>query len=131
MRIGFGSCLIEEFVYFRILVIGIIIQDRRRAAAVEERTQTPVGFRGRVGPADQIELMLTVGRCLGAVNERALTGFKRTGLDMNADLSELLLQELQRFERLAVVVGRPERRMEALREARFLQKFGHTGRRHS
>ena len=66
--------------------------------------------------------MLTVGRCLGAVNERALTGFKRTGLDMNADLSELLLQELQRFERLAVVVGRPERRMEAIREARFLQK---------
>jgi|GEM_PF-5327585 len=67
--------------------------------------------------------MLTVGRFLGAVNERALAGFKCAGLDMDADLSELLLQELQRFERLAVVVGRPERRMEALREARFLQKF--------
>ena len=67
--------------------------------------------------------MLTVGRCLGAVNERALTGFKCAGLDVDADLCELLLQELQRFERLAVVVGRPERRMKALREARFLQKF--------
>ena len=68
-------------------------------------------------------MLALIGRRHGLYERGALTGFKCADVGLDADLSELLLQELNNLLGGRVVVARPEIDREAAAVAGFLQKF--------
>ena len=122
-RIGVRERLIKERVDLRILVIGLIIQDRRLVLRIKRRAHAPVRVNGGIGPANDIEAVGRLLRILVAVDLYALPGFKRPCLGLDAYLRELLLDELHRLHGRRVVIGRPERRLKTVRIACFFQEL--------
>ena len=77
------------------LVVGFIGAHRRHIFGGEERTNGVVEFTRGARPADVVEVVLAlIGRRHGLYERGALTGFKCADVGLDADLSELLLQEL-------------------------------------
>ena len=106
------------------LVVGFIGAHRRHIFGGEERTNGVVEFTRGARPADVVKVVLAlIGRRHRFYERGALTGLKCADVGLDADLSELLLQELNNLLGGRVVVARPEIDREAAAVAGFLQEF--------
>lgn len=101
---------------------AVVACHRRPACRSKQRTERPVKFARGARPTGIEHVELGIFRFFQQVFI-TLTGFHGKDRNFDADLSKLLLQELNDFLCSGVVVERPEGCSEAVRVARFLQEF--------
>ena len=101
---------------------AVVARHRRPACRSKQRTERPVKFARGARPTGIEHVELGIFRFFQQIFI-TLTGFHGKDRNFDADLSKLLLQELNDFLCSGVVVERPEGCSEAVRVARFLQEF--------
>eukprot|EP01022_Parablepharisma_sp_SALTPOND_P030360 TRINITY_DN760_c2_g5_i1.p1 TRINITY_DN760_c2_g5~~TRINITY_DN760_c2_g5_i1.p1 ORF type:complete len:1316 (-),score=509.04 TRINITY_DN760_c2_g5_i1:3474-7421(-) len=123
LAFGQGQGLGDVGIDLVVLVVGGVVQTRREGFRRQQRTQCPVGFAGGRRPADVEQTHRRGGRVLPAFHTfHALAGFQGLDLGLDADLRQLLLQELDDLYGGAMGVGRPQFGFETVGVAGFGQQ---------
>ena len=123
LLIGLVDSLVEKFIDLRIVVVTLVGKLGRHFARVKNRTHPPIRLYRRIRPANVIKTIRRLRRHLVRLYQRhALPCLKNTGFRLDANLCELLLDELDHLAGGGVVVARPKLRREAVGEPRLSQE---------